>query len=452
MSVQFNFAARSDVGLVRKNNQDAGYAGPHLLVLADGVGGYEGGDIASSVTISHLSQLDDVHRADDLLGLLRDAVNDAHDEIVARVEEEPKLAGMGTTCIALLRSGNKLAMIHIGDSRAYLLRKNQLVQVTKDHTLVQYLVDHGQITAEEAETHPKKNVILRALGDSEGEVELDESLREAISGDRWLLSSDGLFGVVSRETIAEVLVEYSNPDECAEKLVDLALAGGAPDNVTVVIADVVDDMSITSSNAPSTLPVIVGSAANDSLKPSRGTSGAAGAASRLTRPKQVPARTKKAPQRDPEPRKRRWPARLAVFLGLLGIAGGILFGTWTWSQNQYYVYQADGQVAIYQGIPQTIGPLSLSSEVERTELSVADLTQAAQQRLREPVTKGSLEESRDFVTALGDDHTAQGKQVKPETQRGSGGVTAPRGQADVPISDALENAYRQLLDMTGDGQ
>ena len=154
MSVQLQYAAFSDIGLVRKSNQDAGYASGHLLVLADGMGGAAAGDIASSVTVGFLAQVDqDLHTADELLPALRTAVNTAHQDLIERVDEDPEIAGLGTTCIAILRSNNKLAMVHVGDSRAYLLREGALNQVTKDHTLVQFLVDHGQLTPEEAEHH-----------------------------------------------------------------------------------------------------------------------------------------------------------------------------------------------------------------------------------------------------------------------------------------------------------
>lgn len=388
MSVHFRFAARSDIGAVRKNNQDSGYAGPHLLVLADGMGGAAGGDTASSVTVSILSALDDVHRADDLLPLLRDAATEAHDELVELADRDPDLKGMGTTCIAILRSGNKLAMVHIGDSRAYLLRGESLIQVTKDHTLVQYLLDHDQITAEEAENHPKKNVIMRALGDTEGEVELDESVREAVVGDRWLLCSDGLFGVVSNETIAHTLLHYANLDQCANRLIELALAGGAPDNVTVVLADVLSDGDFTSASAPSTVPIVVGAAS-----------------SRFERSQDQPVRTSpeeaaECPPEDGSRAKRRWPARIAVLIGIAVLLAGALFGGWFWTQSQYYVYSADGHVGIYRGVPQALGPFELSHLEERSDLAIDDLTEAAQRRLQEPVTHSSREEAEQFVADL----------------------------------------------------
>ena len=280
MSIQLRYAAFSDVGLVRSNNQDGGYASPHLLVVADGMGGAAAGDIASSVTVGHLVAVDDVHAADDLLPVLRRAVEAAHDDMLELVAENPKMAGMGTTCIAMLRASNKLAMVHIGDSRAYLLRDGKLGQVTHDHTLVQYLVDHGRLTPEEAEHHPQRNVIMRALGDTPGEVELDESVREARVGDRWLLCSDGLFGVVAHDTIEHAMSAIPDLHQLGAHLIDLALAAGAPDNVTVILADVVDDATLTSP-LPSQ-PIVVGSAARDYRRPTRGGNSAAAKAATLT--------------------------------------------------------------------------------------------------------------------------------------------------------------------------
>ena len=278
MSVYMRYAAFSDVGLVRKNNQDGGYASSNMLMLADGMGGAAAGDVASSVTIAHLAALDgDEHRADDLLVHMRTTVEEAHADFRARAQEDTSLSGLGTTCICILRSGNKLAMVHIGDSRAYVLHDSHLMQVTHDHTLVQYLVDHGELTPEEAEHHPKRNVIMRALGDFPGDIELDESIREAHVGDRWLLCSDGLSGVVSAQTIEETLSTYEDIHACGERLIQLALAAGAPDNVTVVLGDIIDEAEVDEKDIAQE-PIVVGSAAPLRDVPTRGGNNAAGQA------------------------------------------------------------------------------------------------------------------------------------------------------------------------------
>ncbi|MGO1590674.1 MAG: PP2C family protein-serine/threonine phosphatase [Ancrocorticia sp.] len=400
MSTQLHFAAISDVGLIRSSNQDSGYASPNLLVLADGMGGAAAGDVASSVTVGHLASIDDdVHGADDLLPVLRSAIEDAHDDLMDRSEADPELAGLGTTCIAILRSGNKLAMVHIGDSRAYLLRGGKLTQVTHDHTLVQYLVDHGQITPEQAQNHPKRNVIMKALGDTPNDVELDESVREAVSGDRWLLCSDGLFGVVSKETIERTLEEYHDLSACGEHLIELALAAGAPDNVTAVLADVVSDAD--SGEIPmSQQPIVVGAAAQGKPRPTRGGSSAAAAAASLSSPASANTDTPDEADDEEEKPPRRLVARIfAVFAVLILLGGGVFLG-YGWSQTQYYVYTSDGHVAIYQGIPQSIGPVNLSHVAELTNIEVKDLQPVAQDRLNTPITRGSLEQAQSVVGNL----------------------------------------------------
>ncbi|WP_311777050.1 PP2C family protein-serine/threonine phosphatase [Trueperella abortisuis] len=384
MSISFRCAAVSDVGLIRKSNQDAGYASTNLIVLADGMGGAAGGDVASSVVVAHLAQVDDSHPAEDILPVLTNTLEDAHAELIARSAETTSLAGLGTTCIAIMRAGNKLGMVHIGDSRAYLLREGTLTQVTHDHTLVQYLVDRGEITPEEAENHPKRNVIMRNIGDTPEPLEIDRSIREAIAGDRWLLCSDGLFGVVSKERITKTLTDYRDLDACANRLVDLALAAGAPDNVTVVLADVVDD------DVPPGPPLIVGSAAVDAHRPTRGTTSAAGKLSRWT-----PGESVEVAQERRSP----W-ARIAATIAVLAIAVGSVFGAYAWSQTQYYVTQAGGKVAIFQGVPQKLGPLTLSHLHEKSDLEVASLTTVAQARIAEPITRGSLAEARTVVADL----------------------------------------------------
>ncbi|WAL39662.1 protein phosphatase 2C domain-containing protein [Brevibacterium sp. BRM-1] len=238
--IMFDFAARSNTGLVRKNNQDSGYAGPNFLLIADGMGGHAGGDVASAITVSRLADLDEADLGQDALERLRTSILDANERISNSVVEKPELAGMGTTVTALLRAGDRLALAHIGDSRGFLLRDGVLTQVTADHTFVQMLVDEGRITPEEAEHHPQRSVVMKVLGDVGAAPELDLSIRDTRVGDRWMLCSDGLTGFASHEDILEALTAIDDPGRCCEKLVDLALAGGGADNVTVVIGDVVE--------------------------------------------------------------------------------------------------------------------------------------------------------------------------------------------------------------------
>lgn len=259
MSIGFNYAALSDIGKIRQSNQDSGYAGPNLLVLADGMGGPAGGDIASSIAIDHLRSLDnEADNPEEALESLREAISQAHQELCERSTQDPALAGLGTTCIAIRRSQNAITMTHIGDSRAYRLRGGELRQMTNDHSFVQYLVDTGQLTPEQAENHPQRSVLLRVLGDSQEDVTLDESQPDFTVGDRWLLCSDGLCGFVSGQTIGKMLYRSETPQQACETLVELALKAGGPDNITCVVADIVEDPQAQE-------PQIVGAAATDRL-------------------------------------------------------------------------------------------------------------------------------------------------------------------------------------------
>lgn len=392
LPLEFHYAARSDVGLVRSNNQDSGYAGANLLVLADGMGGPAGGDIASSVALAHLVPLDtDSHTADTMLPLLRDALMDAHEELSDRSHRDKDLEGLGTTCIALMRSGNKLAMVHIGDSRAYLLRGEALTQVTTDHSFVQYLIESGQITPEEAEHHPNRNVVLRILGDSQADVTPDETIREAVLGDRWLLCSDGLSGVVSPETIGMILATVEDPGECAEELIRLALRAGGPDNITCVVADVV-----AAGAFPPEAPQIVGAAAIDRHAASRGGSGAAARAAALRRHRSLDLDD----DADDEPAAPKH--RFAPLLALLATAlviGGAWLG-WAWTQMQYYAIGQEGYVVIHQGIPQSLGPWEFSHAVEVTDIALADLKDVDRQRLEDPVIRSSRAEIDAYIDQL----------------------------------------------------
>ena len=371
-AVQFHYAARSDVGLVRSNNQDSGYAGANLLVLADGMGGPAGGDIASSVALAHLVPLDtDSHPADSMLPLLREALLDAHEELTDRSSRDRDLEGLGTTCIALMRSGNRLAMVHIGDSRAYVLRGDTLTQVTTDHSFVQYLVDTGQITPEEAEHHPNRAVV----------------------GDRWMLCSDGLSGLVSPETIGQVMADIKDPGECAEELIRLALLGGGPDNITCVIADIVP-----AGTFPPAPPQIVGAAAIDRNAKSRGGEGAAARAAALgSSSSGTPTDEDEAPI-ELKPRSSWWTPVFISLVTVLVVAASWM--SWKWTQTQYYAIGQDGYVVIYQGIPQSIGPWQLSHAVEVSSVSLADLAPVDRQRLDTPVLRSSRADIDSYIEGL----------------------------------------------------
>ena len=254
MTLALRYTVQSDVGLLREGNEDAAYAGPHLLAIADGMGGHAAGEVASAVAISTLAPLDADTTGIDMLQVLADAIADANAELHQITLDDPATEGMGTTLTALLWSGEEFALCHIGDSRAYLLRDGEFHRITHDHTLVQSLVDEGRLTPEAAASHPQRSLVMRAL-QSSVPAEPDLAMLKANAGDRYLLCSDGLSDVVSDETVQKTLTQISDLDEAVAQLIDLAIRGGGPDNITCVLADVVDP---DSGDEPSTGAIIVG--------------------------------------------------------------------------------------------------------------------------------------------------------------------------------------------------
>ncbi|MCD2193219.1 protein phosphatase 2C domain-containing protein [Actinomycetospora endophytica] len=382
MTLVLRYSARSDRGLVRQNNQDSVYAGPRLLALADGMGGHAAGEVASKLVIAALVPLDDDEPGDDLLGELAEATAQGNDAITELVNEEPDLDGMGTTLTAVLFAGSRLGMVHVGDSRAYLFRDGVLTQITRDDTFVQSLIDEGRITEDEAASHPQRSLLLRAL--TGHDVEPSLTVREARSGDRYLLCSDGLSGVVSAETIAEALT-IPDPQTCADRLIELALKGGGPDNVTCIVADVVD------VDYGEDQPIYGGAAGDGRADPPPGDSAAARAsAATLTRSEPTP-RPDPLPARSDAARGRSRPrrSRLAVVLAVVGVivlAGLALLVTRLWISQQYYVGVSGEQVVIYQGVRGDVLGVQLQDVAEQTGLQVGDLTQVG----RMSVTGDSL--------------------------------------------------------------
>jgi len=252
MSIALRYTVQSDVGLLREGNEDSAYAGPHLLAIADGMGGHAAGEVASAVAIATLAPLDTDTAGIDMLQALAGAIADANAELKQIAQTDPATEGMGTTLTALLWSGDEVALCHIGDSRAYLLRDGAFHQITHDHTLVQSLVDEGKLTPEAAASHPQRSLVMRAL-QSSVPAEPDLAMLKAQVGDRFLLCSDGLSDVVSDETVQKTLTQLTDLDEAVSQLINLAIRSGGPDNITCVLADVID----TESGSSPTADVIV---------------------------------------------------------------------------------------------------------------------------------------------------------------------------------------------------
>ncbi|MEE1828273.1 protein phosphatase 2C domain-containing protein [Streptomyces sp. BE20] len=446
MTLVLRFAAGSHKGLIREGNEDSGYAGPRLLAVADGMGGAAAGEVASSEVLGSIVRLDEDVPGADLLTLLGDAVQGANDRLRQMVEEDPQLEGMGCTLTAMLWTGQRMGLVHVGDSRAYLLRDGALVQITQDHTWVQRLVDEGRITPEEAETHPQRSLLMRAL-DGRGQVEPDLSIREVRAGDRYLICSDGLSGPVSHQTLQDTLGSYYSPEQTVQELIQLALRGGGPDNITCIVADVLDvGATDTLSGQFSDVPVVVGAvaetppssaAADRSIRDTpagraaglgRGPQGAFGPAAGYDPgypgdgqggfgpaegyPEGYPEGYAGEPAAygaedfDEEPRPKRKNRALAfslvglVTLGLLG-AGGF-FG-YQWTQSQYYVGADGDHVAVYQGVHQSLAGLNLSSvHTPYKDIELKFLPQDQRTHVANTISASSLGDAGDKVKKLGE--------------------------------------------------
>jgi PPM family protein phosphatase len=378
MPVALRYAARSHLGLGTKSrNEDSAYAGPELLVLCDGMGGHAAGDVASSLVVGELVHLDgESHGGDDLLAVLERALLEANNRLADVADDTDALDGMGTTCIAMLRSGSKLAVANIGDSRAYLRRGARVTQITKDHSFVQKLLDEGRIGEDEALHHPQRSLVTRVLT-GRPEDHPDLTMRELRTGDRLLLCSDGLTDYVAEDTVAELLMDATlDPGECAERLIEIALRGSVRDNVTVIVADVVP------SGEGSTRPQVVGAASRRRgmgvLSPQTPAEKAAALSREVNGPED------EGPELAEEHHSRvgTWFRRGLVAVAVVAVLGLGSWATYDWSQRQYYVGELDGTVTIFRGVSQDLGPLRLSEPDTTTDIVVTALPAYYQQQVR----------------------------------------------------------------------
>lgn len=401
-------AAASHVGKVRSNNQDSGYAGSHLFVVADGMGGHAGGDVASAITVNRIAETDRLYSSpNDAEFALHAALLAANTLLAETVFEHGELTGMGTTVSGLLRVGDHVAIAHIGDSRIYLFRDGELSQITADHTFVQRLVDSGRITAEEAAVHPRRSVLMRVLGDVDASPEIDTTVMPTRPGDRWLICSDGLSSYVADDKVQAVLGSVSDAQDVADRLVRESLDQGAPDNVTVVLVDI--DETGDSGHVP---PVTVGSAAvplvfeTDSVR----------------RPMRIPnllLHPLKATQTDDshfepesdeylnalilEDRRRALRRRISWLVFVVLATAALVIGcilAYHFTQTHYFVGVVDGNVAIFQGVQQDLGPISLSHVVERSGVGVDDLPAYRRDSVTATINADDLSDARRIVESL----------------------------------------------------
>lgn len=489
------YAARSHVGMVRAKNDDSAYAGEYLAVVADGMGGHAGGDVASASTVLDLVHLDHNHHDGDAGTHLADEIQSANSLLSELVHVNPKLAGMGTTVTALLLSGERLAFAHIGDSRAYRLKDGVFEQLSTDHTFVQRMIDEGRMTEAEAEVHPHKNVLMRVLGDVDASPELDLLYFDASPGERWLLCSDGL-NFVRHEMVEEVIRHTKSLATAADTLIDLTLAAGSPDNVTVVVFDVaesapdetataaLDTISVDPSDEPDLPPLEASTDKHDDGSPTERESApvagvtpadagtdpeaaavavtdtqaadvadepveGAGDAAALDTHIRAAAVAKELSSRKHElvgaaltanaegkipqlerhpatqraatvlthktatrptlvedtevslPRLRQRPLVLAIVGALAALA--IVAGSWAayaWTQTQYFVGTNNGNVAIYQGVSQSLGPISLSHLYRETGVEVSSLPDYSQQLVAGTMPASTLGDAEQIISDL----------------------------------------------------
>jgi protein phosphatase len=390
--IAWRYAADSNVGLLRDGNEDAAFAGRRLLAVADGMGGHAAGEVASAAVIAALEQLDELGvNAGDPQEALREAVEEANANLRDMVAADTELQGMGTTVTAVLTDGAYVWLAHVGDSRAYLLREGALTQLTRDHTFVQQLVDEGRIAPEDASTHPQRNFITRAL-DGRAGIDIDLDRLDLRPGDRLLLCSDGLSGVVSDESLADVLND-ATPEEAVRRLIDLALRGGGPDNITCIVADAIEGTPDT-GNAVS----VVGAASDEPAMRAEDGSPAARAAALRSR-RATPTAADEPPRRQRAKRSRRR-RTLIVTAAVLAVVVAAAAAGWSWTQDQFYVGTAGGDVAIYQGVEGSLAGLDLSKVKEPVPLAVSALPDFERKRVEDGIAAADLEEARAIVSRL----------------------------------------------------
>jgi PPM family protein phosphatase len=406
-----SFAA-SDIGRVRSSNQDSGYAGVNLFFVADGMGGHAGGDIASAIASQHIALADEpLETSAEAEQKLIDYIYQAKQKIDASVKQHPAITGMGTTLSALMVTGTKVTIAHIGDSRIYLARDGVVKQITSDHTFVQRLVDTGRITEEEALTHPRRSVLMRVLGDIEQFPEVDIDTYETKPGDRWMACSDGLSGVVPKQLMENILLSNEDAKEACELLVGEALEFGAPDNVTVVLVDVVDAKDEIDFSPSRNL---VGSAANEVVIEQRKGMQVLRLLNPLTLlellqkpedPVRFAPESEELLEKILKETKGRVRARkfrqIATYLLLIGLAAYGVSLAVDYTQTRYFVGIDDGYVVIYKGIKEELGPFKFSSVYEVTGVTETSLTDFQREALERSISAETVEEAQRIVSQLG---------------------------------------------------
>jgi serine/threonine protein phosphatase PrpC len=409
MSIALLSAADSNIGKVRSSNQDSGYAGYQMFFVADGMGGHAGGDIASAITAQRMAQMDAQYVSpDDAGAAMLASILETNQTLTETVASHSELAGMGTTFSGLVFVEDKVVVGHIGDSRIYLSRNGKTSQITKDHTFVQRLVELGRITEEEALTHPRRNVLLRVIGDNNEPPQLDFQVLATVPGDRWMMCSDGLNGYVSDSLIHMNLSSQQTPAEAVELLIGEALEAGAPDNVTVVVVDIVPAGlgQVIEPNAK-----FVGSASRDVvIEQAKGKSivGLKGLFSDISglegQDRQfVPEsgegfnRLTKEAQRSLRSRRLR---QVATIFGFTLLSVAAIWLGYNYTQTKFYVAESAGHVAIYKGIREELLGFKFSTVFQETNVIVTDLPEYQQQLVSHTIYATDLQDAMRILNRL----------------------------------------------------
>ena len=398
MTLQLRYVTHSEIGLIRKNNQDSGYASPHLLVVADGMGGAAAGDLASAVAIDTIRKIEGPTAGEDMLDVLVRAIHQANDKIAELVESDLSLEGMGTTVTGAMFDGTQLGLAHIGDSRAYLFRDGHLERLTHDHTWVQSLVDDGKISETEAAMHPHRSLLLKVLN-GQPTNDPDLAMVPVVAGDRLMFCSDGVCGLIDDDVI-EAALQLPDLNDAAERLVVAALHEGGIDNITVIVADVVE--------SGGTDEVVVLGAASEHPIPTDGVRRGQGVeedehdetlVTKLAdfEPPPIEDEERYKPQ---APHQRRLRKPLIGLLALLLIAVAGLGMAYVWTRTQYFVGADQNKVAIFQGLSEGLPGLTLSRVYEVQQLTVSELPPFYQEQVKANIDVPSLDSARETVAEL----------------------------------------------------
>jgi protein phosphatase len=379
-SLSFRAAGRSDVGLVRNNNEDSGFIGKHFLLVADGMGGHAAGELASSTTVAIVAQVDNnKEKLEDLESKLIEIPKVITKELKNAINKDSSRAGMGTTLTAVVVQENQLKISHVGDSRAYLVRNKQISRITKDQTYIQSLIDNNEITESEAKNHPQRSLLLQAIDGITESIPVITST-EILENDKILLCSDGLTNVVTDEEILEIVNQFDYVG-AVSALIEKALENGGPDNITVIVADLQKEKYENKI-------IVLGAAAeprNRIKLPG------------LEFPTDVhPFITSEFPAL----KSVTWLRKFAYVASFALIAVIVSWGTTNWISKQFYVSNLGDNLAIFQGVNSSVGPISFSRPVQSFNLEVVVLTKDDQEVLLRGIKADSVTEARFIVRRL----------------------------------------------------